>query len=311
MSLIKNPLVFVSTLLGIIFGCVILHPFVHVINALFHHHEEYLQLHLDEILLLESFTNSFNLIYWPHFISYGVLSGILGYFWGRSIQAYRTVNKQVERFSEIGMKVSGIMHDVNNPLTGILWAAQILESKIDKPQQIEALDIISKAATRISKMIMEIKINARSADTIELSRRSTDLKSLLEQVISEMNLSTKIRIDSSFEGQVSIDNDIFERVLWNLIKNADEALAKTIEGRIEISITESVDFVTICIGDNGPGIAKNKLRTVFKLGQTFGKPRGSGIGLYNCKEIVEAHGGKIWIVSKIDKGTNVYVRIPK
>lgn len=310
MNFIKKHLVFVSTLLGAIFGYAILHPFGIIVYEFFHMHEEgRIDLHWDEILV--TFTNSFDLVYWPQALSLVILSGIVGYLFAKTISAYRIINEQLKTFSIIGMNASSIIHDLSNPLAGIVGYTQLLKSEIDNPQQIRDCERIGKEATRISKMIMDIKMTAQSPKTIELSRTPTDLKSFLENIISRMALHCKIGIDSRFKGQVSIDRDYFERVLWNLIKNADEALGDTEDGRVEISISELDNSVIICISDNGPGIPKKILRNIFKLGQTFGKKGGSGIGLYNCKKIVEAHRGKIWLVSELDKGTIVYIKIPK
>ncbi len=310
MNLIKKYPVFMSTLLGTIFGYIILHPFVNIVNDFFHRHEQgHMHLHWNAIAV--AFTNSFDSTYWLNAISYVILSGIIGYLFGKTISAYRTISEQVEKFSIVGMNAATIVHDLNNPLNGVIGFAHLLKNKIDNQEQIKACDIIEREAIRISKMIEDIKMFVQATETIELSKTPADLKLFLKNIIFKMTLYCKVRIDSTFEGQVLIDRDYFERVLWNLIKNADEALRLTEDGRIEISISESDNSVNICVSDNGPGIPQKILKNLFKLGQTFGKKGGTGIGLYNCKKIVEAHRGKIWLDSEVGKGTKFYIKIPK
>jgi len=310
MNSFKKHYLLITTISGALIGYLFLHPFANILYNFFHRHEEgHLHLHWGEILV--TFLSAYDLKYWPHALSYVIISGIIGYFFGKTIAAYRTINEQLERFSEIGINASGIIHDLSNPLTGIIGHAQLIKSEVDNPQLISECEVIEKESRRLSKMIMDIKMIAQGTEAVKLSKTPTDLGSFLENLISKMALHRQVKIDSRFEGPVSIDRDYFERVLWNLIKNADEALEVTEDGRIEISINESNNSVIICISDNGPGIPKKILKNLFKLGQTFGKRGGSGIGLYNCKRIVEAHGGKIWLTSEVGKGTKVYIKIPK
>jgi signal transduction histidine kinase len=284
MNFIKKHLLFVSTLSGAILGYIFLHPFARIINAFFHRHPEgYIHLHWHDIL--GTFMDSFDPIHWPNALSFIVLSGLTGYFFGKTIYGYKTINEQLEKFSIIGIKASSILHDLNNPLTGIIGYVELVRSKIEDPKQISYCEKIEEEATRISKMIMDIKMLAQSKKKIELLKTPTDLKLFLKNIISKMTLHCDVQIDSKLKGQVSIDKDYFERVLWNLIKNANEALEMTKNPKIEISITELNNYVIICISDNGPGIPKKLLKNLFKLGQTFGKKGGSGIGLYNCKEM--------------------------
>ena len=103
----------------------------------------------------------------------------------------------------------------------------------------------------------------------------------------------------------------FERVFWNLFKNADEAMAGKTGARIEISLGQDEKGVTIGIADNGPGIPPEPAKKLLGFGETYGKNGGSGIGLYNCKKIIEAHGGELWFTSVAGKGTSFFIRLPE
>jgi signal transduction histidine kinase len=311
MNIIKKHFLLMSTLLGAALGYVFLHPFGMVVHAFFHLHEDegYLHLHWDEILI--TIKEAFAWHHLPEALSYIILGAIISFLFGKIIIAYRTINEQLQTFSRIGINASGIIHDLGNPLAILRSCIYSLKQKSEKPDQIAACEKMTKQAEHISRMVMDIKITAQDKKTIGLSRTPTDLKRFLEDIISETDFKSEIEINSKHEGQISIDKDYFERVIWNLIKNADEALEGVAGGRIEISTEEADNSVLICVSDNGPGISKKILKHIFELGQTFGKRGGAGIGLYNCKNIVEAHGGKIWLTSKAGKGTSVCIKIPK
>ena len=109
----------------------------------------------------------------------------------------------------------------------------------------------------------------------------------------------------------TIDTAYFERVFWNLFQNADKAMSGKADARIEFS-TWSDEGITFRVEDNGPGIAPDLTKETLNFGETLRqKGRQSGIGLYNCKKIVEAHGGKLWFTSKIGKGTSFFIHLPE
>jgi signal transduction histidine kinase len=277
MNIIKKHFLAASTILGALFGYVVLHPFGDVIHELFHPRERgYLHLHWNEIPA--TLNLAFSWSHFPETLSYIILTGIIGFFFGKTILSYRTVNEQLKAFSKIGVNASSIAHGLSHPVTGIFGYIYLLKKQAGGPEQIDLLNNAERETTRVSKMITDIKIIARGARTSELTKEPVELKSFMEDHISDMSLHHEVKIDSSFEGQISADKDHLERVFWNLVKNADE---------------------------------RDKLKRLFEIGRTFEKKYGSGIGLYNCKKIVEAHGGKIWLNSALNKGTTVYIKIPK
>lgn len=310
MNFIKKNLLFVSTLLGAVFGYAILHPFGLTVHAFFHMHKErYVHLHWDEVLA--SFTKAFSLSHWPEAVSYIFLSGVIGFLFGKTIIAYRTINEQLKTFSAIGINASSIIHDLNSPLARLTGYTELLKSEIDDTQQINYCEKIQRQIAHLFKMVMDIKITAQGTKAIELSKVPTNLNLFLKDFISNTTFHSEIRINPKFDGEVLIDKGYFERALWNLVKNADEALAGTEDAKIEISINELDNFVIISISDNGPGLPSKILKHLFKVGQTYKKKGGTGLGLYNCKKIVEAHGGKTWLISEVGKGTTAYIKIPK
>jgi signal transduction histidine kinase len=108
---------------------------------------------------------------------------------------------------------------------------------------------------------------------------------------------------------VEIDPARMSRVLMNLLTNA---LKFTPEGgRIEVTVERRADDAYISIKDSGPGIAADQLETVFeRFSRSDPRTRGYGLGLYIARTIIDAHGGRIWVESKLGEGATFHVRLP-
>ena len=133
---------------------------------------------------------------------------------------------------------------------------------------------------------------------------------VIDDVAANVRPRSSLSINVPENIVVLIDADYFERVLWNLIKNADEAAYGKNDGKIEVSASYGNKIAAIAIRDNGRGFPKELRRKIFTLGATFGKKGGSGMGLYNCKKIMEAHGGGIHVNSMSGKWTSVTINVP-
>jgi signal transduction histidine kinase len=144
-----------------------------------------------------------------------------------------------------------------------------------------------------------------------------DVENLIESCISSIqpiadSRSVSVKVSMQFEGQAWADQMALTRVLQNLL---DNALKYTPAGGIvEVSVRRVHDRLVLSVKDSGPGINST---TASKLFQRFwqGDTRrttiaGSGIGLYLCKQIVDAHGGTITFETKPDEGTVFIVSIP-
>jgi signal transduction histidine kinase len=110
-----------------------------------------------------------------------------------------------------------------------------------------------------------------------------------------------------------VDARQVEQVFNNLIKNAWEALAQTPSPKIIVNgrSDTSPDFVLVTIKDNGPGIPKENQEKIWvSFFTTKGGSGGTGLGLSAVMQIVNQHGGKIWLESETGKGATFFVRLP-
>ena len=134
-------------------------------------------------------------------------------------------------------------------------------------------------------------------------------ETFMEDFLKELKINSLLRRDIQFKDKIKIDTDKITQVLWNIIKNAYEALDDDTD-EIEIKIYKEDMFIIVEILDNGKGIAEEHKSELFKPGKTFGKYNGTGFGLVNAKRIVEAHGGQIGFESELGVGTKFFVKIP-
>jgi signal transduction histidine kinase len=139
-----------------------------------------------------------------------------------------------------------------------------------------------------------------------------DVDELVEK--SLMKLTLPAEKDISFKRSVEacppvlVDPEAFEMVILNLILNAYEALNAS--GEISLSAFPDADFVNISVSDNGRGMTEEYQRTSLFRPFKSTKSNGLGIGLYQCKSIIEAHGGTIEVKSSPGVGTSFSIKLP-
>jgi len=167
-------------------------------------------------------------------------------------------------------------------------------------------DVIDKDVQYANKIINDLLEYSRK---IKLDLSDANLKSLLKESLSLVNVPTNVEVvDLTEDSQtIRVDVDKTKRVFANLLKNAVEAMPNG--GKLEIKSKTGKDKVKIAFSDTGPGIPKEALDRLFVPLFTT-KAKGMGLGLAICKRFVEAHGGIITAESTLGKGTTFTVTFP-
>lgn len=215
-----------------------------------------------------------------------------------------------ERLSMMGQMVSGIVHEIKNPLTSISGFAQIIE-EITPDQTIKKhTRTIMEETERLNKLARDLLGYAKTQDLImERVRVRTLLEGVTEKLnpkIREKMVHVKIEIPETLPS-IYGDKDRLTQVFINLISNSVEAM-RSAGGIVELSAEREGDRIVVRCRDNGAGIPRELQDKLF-MPFVSGKKGGTGLGLALVKKIIEDHDGEITL-GKVEKGTEFIIKLP-
>ena len=218
-----------------------------------------------------------------------------------------------ERLSLLGGTISSVMHDMNNPITSILAACELMKGRGDDPVLIDRMTgIIRDSVARMQTMAREM-VEFSSGNT-QLDVQSTPVTKLLDSLDHELQrcrqMNVDVRTEVLYDGDVDVDYGRMQRVFSNLVRNARQAMKNTDGGRLTLRVQRTEDGVAFEVADTGCGIPKDILPRVFEPFVTHGKSHGTGLGLAIAKSIIDAHGGTIQVHSREGAGTTFAVNMP-
>lgn len=167
-------------------------------------------------------------------------------------------------------------------------------------------DTAKKMTALLSKLSLT-SFTSPSAGTPE----SVDLSALIEDIVAPIRGEGKVQVHVHVAGgsvqPVMAVRDQIHQVLLNVVLNAKQAIDE--KGDISIVIEQLNGSVVVTVDDTGSGIPASRLESLFRPSQST-RPGGLGVGLYQCKQIVEAHRGTIQIRSQAGRGTQVRIELP-
>jgi len=228
-------------------------------------------------------------------------------------QQFQKANKDLEAFAY------SVSHDLRAPIRHIDGFVRLMYSKItDPPEQVvNYFGKIESASQRMSSMIDSLLSFSRLGRK-ELSLSLTDLRSLINEVIDEINPDVEMRNIEWVIGElpeIKCDYNLMKLAFENLLSNAIKYTSKKDVSRIEIGYNcVNQNEYEIYIKDNGVGFDMsyvNKLFGVFQRLHSNEEFDGIGIGLANVRQIVEKHKGRIRAEGKPDQGAIFYITLPK
>jgi signal transduction histidine kinase len=232
-----------------------------------------------------------------------------------------------EKLVARGEMAASVAHELNNYLSIISNNAELLSLNIDRAK----FDKVKFNSKSITENIFKIK---RFVDSLmdfskpEPEYISYDIRHLVDDLLFSLRVQPRFKLihftlDLATEiPSVEIDVGQVQQVLMNLLNNAADAIeehavkmqAESKEFKRQISISASLDRVqdrlAIDISDNGIGMTEETRGKLFNLHFTT-KKHGHGLGLYNCRKIVEQHGGELLVSSKVGEGTTFRLLLPR
>lgn len=212
----------------------------------------------------------------------------------RNINRITKLNEDLiksEKLSAVGQLASRLAHDIRNPLSVIKNTVEIAKkNKALDEKTISQLDRIDRATSKINYQISDTLDFVR---TTSLQIKENSIRQILSLVVDRIEKPSTITINlPESDHTVKCDAEKLEVAIANLITNSIQAMDG--DGTINIRVNDQDKFYTIEIEDSGPGIPENVLPKVFEPLFTT-KPKGTGLGLATVKNIVEQHGGSIYV----------------
>ena len=207
----------------------------------------------------------------------------------------RTQLAQTARLETIGRMVSGVAHELNNPLTAILAFAQDLLSQSRNVTDTEALTTIVQQSQRCRSIVVDLLTFARSKrDDREPMPPLTIVRRVLpamERQAAARGVQLEVQVSPDLP-RLEVSPSGMEQVLTNLVINAIQAVGPG--GRITVRAGVVDDFLVLIVEDDGPGISAEALPRLFEpFFTTKGPGEGTGLGLSVSHAIVEQHGGTL------------------
>jgi signal transduction histidine kinase len=242
---------------------------------------------------------------------------------------------QAEKLSSLGTLVSGVAHELNNPLSNVSTSCQILAEELDTTDRaalrewVEQIDAETERARSIVGTLLDFSRDG------EFRKQRVALRPLVEKTLvlgAQLGREGQVEVDVPSGLVVDADPQRLQQVLVNLVRNAVDAGGPGVPvrlravsldaadfhmpehavcGRSETAVSPAERLVLISVEDDGPGIPAAVLPRVFDpFFTTKDVGHGSGLGLYVSQEIIHQHGGCIAVTSKPGQGTRFLIALP-
>lgn len=222
---------------------------------------------------------------------------------------------QAAKLASVGELVSGVAHEINNPLGVIVSRAEYLLEEIDEgdgaSELAEDLRVIDGQAQRISKIVRELLEFARPHTTQFSAVSLEEIVEPVRRLIDARLRQSGIRFEEDIPDDLPAllgDRDRLEQVLLNLINNAADAMPDGGEIRLHAEAQDSK--VLVSLSDTGIGIDKEDLERVFDPFFSKKDGKGTGLGLSVSYGIIRDHDGEIWAESTPGTGSTFHIVLP-
>jgi PAS domain S-box-containing protein len=226
-------------------------------------------------------------------------------------QALRERVAHAEKMGALGQLVSGVAHELNNPLAGINALAEALAVDANDEGTERILDTIRREARRAARIVQDLLLFARQRPLV---RRDVDLNDLVREVLvmePAGGAPWRLELDPALP-PVGADPDQVVQVVRNLVRNAGQAMAGLPDAAGTIRTWAEGEVVYCEVLDEGPGIAPEVLGRIFEpFFTTKAAGEGTGLGLSISHGIVRAHGGEIRAQNRPEGGARFWFELPR
>ncbi len=248
-----------------------------------------------------------------------VLEGVvmmLLLFWG-ILTIYRSLRKEIGFKKQQSNFLLSITHELKTPLTAVrLYLETMRKRKLDEKQTNEiisnSLDEVGRLQTQVENLLLSAQLDSKA---YQLQYQNVNLSELCTEYVLNFskprNLSERIHLEIEEQVLLKTDPNAIEMILGNLLTNAVKYGGPAVS--IWIKLISRNGEVTLSIADNGPGISENDKKLLFNKFYRSGdentrKTKGTGLGLFIVRHLIELHKAKIMLGSVEPKGTKFEIK---
>jgi two-component system, NtrC family, sensor kinase len=238
----------------------------------------------------------------------------------RDITILKRMQEQLiesEKLASAGKLISGVAHEVRNPLFGISTTVRALANELGNKQELRPyLDIVTNETARLNRLMEDLLNYARP---VQIDKNPSDMTEIVREVIEHFNLVPAAQaqeVSISFFNSdnippINVDTGKIKQVLFNLFENGiQHSTGKAKIGVfLEYLALANPPEIHIVVKDNGKGISPENLTKIFDPFYTT-RQRGTGLGLSIVRKVIHDHGGRISVESHQDLGTTFRISLP-
>ncbi|MBO7190791.1 MAG: sensor histidine kinase [Elusimicrobiaceae bacterium] len=231
------------------------------------------------------------------------------------LQDYQVLQLQAQVSQMKEQVFRAVAHDLRAPLLGLQGYLHILQSgKVSEEEKKQYLDLMSQAARDLSSLLEDVlDVSRVEAGVLAPQKQNVDLAQLARQVIGTLQPvaeQKKLPLDLSVpKMNVWADPKLLQRIIMNLVSNA---IKFTEKGFVRIGASEDEKCYRITVQDSGIGMSAQEIKGLFqKYHQVHADKPGYGLGLFISRQIAQAHGGTLDVVSQPGQGSTFTLTLPK
>jgi two-component system NtrC family sensor kinase len=236
------------------------------------------------------------------------------------LQAAQKQVLHMEKMASLGKLSATVAHELNNPISGMLTYARLIERELDEQPLDEevrlelqrCLHLVQSECSRCGKIVQNLLVFARSSAT---DLAPTDINEVVERslmLIRHQFEINRVRLEVQYlagDSEIVTDAGQLEQALVALFINAAEAM--NAGGQLTLEVRGTANYIEIDVGDTGIGIPADILPHIFEPFFSTKNESGSGLGLAVVYGIVHRHGGAIEVASEVGVGSTFHLRFPR
>jgi PAS domain S-box-containing protein len=238
----------------------------------------------------------------------------------RAIEAIESEAQEMVRFHVISQTVSAMAHELNQPLTAITAYSEAADGLLRmEPPALERLrDVLRKNAVQAQRAGQVVRGLLEFLSRRQIRTEPVNLNDLISQVVDR--ISHDFAFEATYRLQlqdglplVRVNRLQVEKVLVNLIENGIEAMAQAGSQapsiHVDVRTAAEAGMAQVTVTDSGPGVAEDVRQRLFDPFFST-KPTGIGMGLAIARQIIESHGGKLWVETRLGAGASFHFTLP-